>query len=233
MTFLAYHGIGAYVGQKNPMALRRMLVTALTGVELCVSERAIGAIGAVLEGTIRKAFASDVWSRVEGGVRVEGREDDQGDDQDNYDYWAGRYAIPYGWVDGSDDGVSGEQYEPAFQPKKREPKSAIPSNQREFEDWTHSHHNPHYHAEAWMRATALRALWVKEWAPEATKQAAKILANSRGIPLFVVSGKNDKIWNLLDDVALWGDKYPRHDYTPPVEVRQHNAFTDFFGRKAA
>ena len=66
-----FHGIGAYRGQKNPLALRRAINTALSGVELCGSDRAIGAFGVVLHGHCRAVFDSDVWSAVdEDGARV-------------------------------------------------------------------------------------------------------------------------------------------------------------------
>jgi hypothetical protein len=60
----AFHGIGAYRGQRNPLALRAMLDTALQGVELCAADRPIGAFGAVLLGHCREAFDQDVWSVI-------------------------------------------------------------------------------------------------------------------------------------------------------------------------
>ena len=60
----AFHGIGAYRGQRNPLALRAMLDTALQGVELCAADRPIGAFGAVLLGYCREAFDQDVWSVI-------------------------------------------------------------------------------------------------------------------------------------------------------------------------
>lgn len=68
----AFHGIGAYRGQKNPLSLRRMLDTAMGGVELCAADRPIGAFGAVFLGNCRMAFDRDVWSEVdETGKRTE------------------------------------------------------------------------------------------------------------------------------------------------------------------
>lgn len=60
----AFHGIGAYRGQRNPVALSRQLNTALSGVEICGADRPIGAFGAVIAGECRKAFDCDVWSVV-------------------------------------------------------------------------------------------------------------------------------------------------------------------------
>jgi hypothetical protein len=60
----AFHGIGAYRGQRNPLALRAMLETALSGVELCASDRPIGAFGAVFLGHCRQVFDQDVWSVI-------------------------------------------------------------------------------------------------------------------------------------------------------------------------
>lgn len=67
----AFHGIGAYRGQRNPLALRQQLDTCLTGVEICVADRAIGAFGAVLFGECTAVFDRDVWSQIgPGGTRV-------------------------------------------------------------------------------------------------------------------------------------------------------------------
>jgi hypothetical protein len=60
----AFHGIGAYRGQRNPLALRKMLDNALGGVELCAADRPIGAFGAVFLGHCREVFDQDVWSVV-------------------------------------------------------------------------------------------------------------------------------------------------------------------------
>ena len=60
----AFHGIGAYRGQRNPIALKKALDAALGGVELCGSDKAIGAFGAVFHGNCRAVFDCDVWSEV-------------------------------------------------------------------------------------------------------------------------------------------------------------------------
>ncbi|MCH8500263.1 MAG: hypothetical protein LAT63_17480 [Marinobacter sp.] len=60
----AFHGIGAYRGQKNPIALSRQLTTALSGVEICGADRPIGAFGCVLFGEARAVYDQDCWSRV-------------------------------------------------------------------------------------------------------------------------------------------------------------------------
>ena len=59
-----FHGIGAYRGQRNPLAFKKALDTALSGVELCGSDRAIGAFGAVFHGHCRAVFDHDVWSTI-------------------------------------------------------------------------------------------------------------------------------------------------------------------------
>lgn len=60
-----FHGIGAYRGQKNPMALRSQLNTALSGVEICCADRPIGAFGAIVLGDCRAVYDRDVWSLIE------------------------------------------------------------------------------------------------------------------------------------------------------------------------
>lgn len=88
----AFHGIGAYRGQRNPLALRSMLDTALSGVELCAADRPIGAFGAVLFGHCREAFDQDVWSVVnpQGEREVSGYycESVQQPDQDVFEKFA-------------------------------------------------------------------------------------------------------------------------------------------------
>lgn len=107
----SFHGIGAYRGQKNPLALKRALDTALSGVELCCADRPIGAFGAVFLGD-----------------RYKGERD---------------------------------------------------------------------YCESWITPCALRAVWVKDWASEAVKKTAWVIAKNRGVKLIIVKG-NTRIWDVLD-----------------------------------
>lgn len=61
----AFHGIGAYFGQRNPVALRNQLRACLAGVEICVADRPIGTFGAVLFGESTALFEGDCWSGVD------------------------------------------------------------------------------------------------------------------------------------------------------------------------
>lgn len=85
----AFHGIGAYRGQRNPLALRCQLDTALSGVELCCADRPIGAFGAVVIGDHNVTFDRDVWSSVDscGERETESWFDDcyEGDHQSEYE----------------------------------------------------------------------------------------------------------------------------------------------------
>src|SRR5690554_2946400 len=66
----AFHGIGAYSGQRNPLALRNALSVCInTDAQICVADRPIGAMGAVFFGEIAVVFEQDVWSYVENGKR--------------------------------------------------------------------------------------------------------------------------------------------------------------------
>jgi len=157
----AFHGIGAYRGQKNPMALHRALNTALGGVELCVSERAIGAFGAVFIGECTATFKSDAWSEVgANGNRICGYNSE-----------------------------------------------GVPNSQKEWECFAmesikpDAYSGPRDYTEAWMRPATVRALWVKEWASESTKRAARIMARHRGVPLLILGGEN-KIWHVLDELNI-------------------------------
>lgn len=60
----AFHGIGAFRGQRNPLALSRQLTAALSGVTICAAERPIGAFGAVVSGRCVAAWSFDVWSEI-------------------------------------------------------------------------------------------------------------------------------------------------------------------------
>jgi hypothetical protein len=61
----AFHGIGAYRGQRNPLALRAALVKCMEiDGEICVADRPIGAFGAVFGGRVSWVFDCDVWSEV-------------------------------------------------------------------------------------------------------------------------------------------------------------------------
>lgn len=152
----AFHGIGAYRGQRNPLALKRQLDTALSGVELCVADRPIGAFGAVLLGDCTGHFSRDAWSTITDSGRIAEHE------------WA---------------------------------QLQTPTTQRGYETscmgvLESALYDRHY-CESWMTPVALRALWVKPWAPAATTKAANILAKHRKVPLLTISGKT-RIWDLLE-----------------------------------
>lgn len=160
-----FHGIGAYRGQRNPVALSRQVSTVMTGVEICGADRPIGAFGVIVAGDCTAAFDHDVWSEV--------------------DRAGNRFAS--GWVN--------EQIQPR--------------TQFEFEEFAHKaleerKDYPRTYSEAWVRSYALRAVWVKDWAPEATKKAAKIIAKHRGVELITVCGQT-RIWDVLDqsNLPLW------------------------------
>jgi len=157
----AFHGVGAYRGQRNPIALRNALDTALSGVELCVADRPIGAFGALLFGYHTATFAGDVWSYVmQDGTR----------NTDNH------YPV-----------LSGDVEQHAYEEACRH---AL--NERGSE---------RHYCESWVSASVVRALWVKPWAPAATKKAAAILAKNRGVPLLEISGAT-RVWDVLDNVRL-------------------------------
>lgn len=148
-----FHGIGAYRGQRNPLALKRALDVALSGVELCGSDKAIGAFGAVFHGTCSIVWDQDVWSEV----------DEEGN------------RIATGW--GAYDGKSVEN-----------------PTQGDFESLARE--AAHHYTEAWVCPIGIRALWVKDWAPKATKKAAEILAKNRKVPLLIL-GRNTRIWMFV------------------------------------
>lgn len=158
-----FHGIGAYRGQRNPVALSRQITTALSGVEICIADRPIGAFGIVVGGECSALYDQDCWSTV---------------------------------------GADGQRESTGWWNEVIEPRT-----QEEFEDFArecslglHGQH-PRAYVEGWLSAQALRAVWVKDWAPEKTKRAARIIARHRGVPLLTVTGTT-RIWEVLDRYKL-------------------------------
>ena len=48
-----------------------------------------------------------------------------------------------------------------------------------------------------MRASVLRAVWIKKWADARTTAAARIIAKNRHVPLLTITGRT-RIGELLD-----------------------------------
>ena len=167
MAVTAFHGIGAFRGQRNPIALSRQLTMTLSGVTICAAERPIGAFGAVVTGRCLAAWPYDVWSETdEKGVRTA---------------WDAPKA-PIG-DDVTDNGQDIEQ---------REWERLLTDPNCEHAD----------HAEAWIECygtPSLRAIWIKAWAPDRTKKAAKIIARHRRVPLLNVDRDTniDSVWHNL------------------------------------
>lgn len=170
----AFHGIGAFRGQRNPLALKRAIDTALTGVEVCVADRPIRAFGIVVTGECRVAYDADVWSMIgPDGMRVS-----------NVDH-----EIRNGWT----------QIQRIDSPEQREFEALAARNIALVEE---SWGNPEkVYCEAWMRPAILRAVWVKTWADPRTRRVAEIIAAHRDVPLLIVDGAT-RIWDVLDGEYL-------------------------------
>lgn len=153
MMITALHGIGAYRGQRNPIALSRALTVAISGVEICASDKAIGAFGVVVLGNSRTVWNRDVWSVLD--------------------------------ADGNrtTHATTG---------------CMAPKSQFDFENFaTVARENGNEYCEVWMRASVLRAVWIKKWADARTTAAARIIAKNRHVPLLTITGRN-RIGELLD-----------------------------------
>ena len=149
----ALHGIGAYRGQRNPIALSRALSIALSGVEICASDKAIGAFGVVVLGASRLVWDRDVWSEL--------------------DHAGNRISNCQGGC-------------------------VVPQAQSDFENFaTFARENGSNYCEVWMRASVLRAVWIKKWADARTTAAARIIAKNRHVPLLTITGRT-RIGELLD-----------------------------------
>ena len=63
------HGIAAYNKVRGIHELIKRVETAVSGVEICTSNRAIGSIGFATYGEVLKGFSRDCWSTVNRGSR--------------------------------------------------------------------------------------------------------------------------------------------------------------------
>jgi len=149
----AMHGIGAYRGQRNPIALSRALSVAMSGVEICASDKAIGAFGIVILGESRTVWDRDVWSDLDAnGNRIA--------------HYLGNCMAP--------------------------------KSQCDFENFADAaRENGTLYCEVWMRASVLRAVWIKQWADARTTAAARIIARNRHVPLLTIRGRT-RIGEVLD-----------------------------------
>ena len=57
------------------------------------------------------------------------------------------------------------------------------------------------YCEAWVSPIAIRAIWIKPWVKGRIRQAAEVLARTRGLPLIEISGQT-RIAELLDSKKL-------------------------------
>ena len=63
------HGIAAYNKVSGIHELIRRVKTAVSGVEICTSNKAIGSLGFATYGEVLKGFSRDCWSTVNRGSR--------------------------------------------------------------------------------------------------------------------------------------------------------------------
>ena len=168
---LAFHGIGAYRGQKDVFALKGMLDTALSGVELCAADRPIRAFGILAEGKATVAYSDDCFSVLKNGERFPTRVVREVSDDAPVDNLA------------TTDGIIAEVVSPS--------KGTI----RLMSDSAQKQDGSKGYIEIFFRCENLRAIWVKDWASSATKKAAAIFAKNRGVPMITVTGST-RPWDI-------------------------------------
>jgi hypothetical protein len=199
---LAFHGIGAYRGGKNPLALRNALNVAMSGVEICAADRPIKAFGMIAEGEVTAVTPRDCWSEVKNGERTPTESTVDVSEQ---------YATA-NMVDGKvtvevTETVTFYGSRPArhlpervYKIKRKTAVTAMPLVRNPSEHYVNSLNGvDHNYAELFFKATQLKAIWVKSWADDTTKAAAKILAKSRGVPMIIVNG-TDRIADIASKI---------------------------------
>ena len=60
----AFHGLAAYRGQRNPLAVAQKLRACADAPQVCVADRPIGPIGAIFFGECQRLFDRDCWSEL-------------------------------------------------------------------------------------------------------------------------------------------------------------------------
>jgi len=154
----AYHGLSAYSGIKEPLAIVRAAQTIqadLENSEVCVADRPIGPIGVVLSGPIRKAFPEDVWSKT------------SSDGQRSTEWDAG-------WM-GTVENPSDDAWHAFCQ-----------DHLVDRFDWDEN--SQRHYCEAWMSHPHIVGIWVKGWADERTHKVARVLAKRYSASLMTVDG---------------------------------------------
>lgn len=155
---LAFHGIGAYREDRDPLALRAML-NGVIGNAICAADRPIRAFGAVVCAPYALAFPHDVWSEENQRSSTLRLEEE-------------RFILELEWLK-EEKGAALLHTTSEFMDYKERVEEELSS---------------HHYCELWLEPVQVRALWVKSWADEKTKRTAKILAKHRGLPLLEVEG---------------------------------------------
>jgi hypothetical protein len=170
------------------MALRNAMNVVQKGVEICASDRPIRAFGVIVEGQATFVSATDCWSEIDedSGERYPTATLDVVDDIEArasngtldsiYTYWNGKTEL-----------------------------ETLPVAVKNPDDATIHHlsdcaKKSDDYIEIFFKTEEIKAIWIKEWADEGTKTAAKILAKYRKLPLIVVNGR-DRIDDIADSIG--------------------------------
>ena len=163
------HGIAAYNRVQGIHALIRRVETAVSGVEICTSNKAVGSIGFATYGEVLKGFSRDCWSTVNSSGRREAAYAGDGAVVISRLYWelndkAEELGSTFArMVNYRGDAVafefSGEKIAETIEMHKLQGSA---------------------YAEFWEKADSISYFWVKETASNIVKKYARVLAKYFG-----------------------------------------------------
>jgi hypothetical protein len=173
------------------------------GVEICASDRPIRAFGVVVEGIATFVSATDCRSEIDAtGKRYSTSALSVVDDVEAR---ASNGTVESVYI--YCDGVTELQHLPVAVNNPEEVTiSHLSDCAKKAEDYI----------EIFFKTDEIKAVWIKDWADDTTKTAAKILAEYRKLPLIVVNGQ-DRIADIADSIGA--NVTPGNDgfNTPKIE----------------
>ena len=162
------HGIAAYNKIQGIHALIKRVETAVSGVEICTSNKAIGSIGFATYGKVLKGFSRDCWSTVNRGSREAAYSGD------------GAVAISSLYWDLKDKAEElGSTFARMVQYRGDAVAFEFPGEKVAETIEMHKSQGSAY-AEFWEKADSISYFWVKKSASQTVKKYARVLAKHFG-----------------------------------------------------
>lgn len=216
MLPIAFHGLAAYSGKGRENVLNGLsTIFSSKDIEVCVADRPIGEIGVLMQGSIRAAFSSDVWSEVSDSGKRYRKEiynlPWMGEDllslreverEINKEVWTLNRRLSF--VSCKDKRTLLLQKISLEEDRIRNLKERFYEQHMEVEEISHdvwenfakealSSSRKGNYCEAWMQNELTRAIWVKDYSM--ALEFAEKLASQYNLPLVVVSPVTG-IWDI-------------------------------------